>query len=190
MTNKIDKLIEALIEDIDTTKLWRLCFNKMTNSAKRQMINEMLNLIIGSAYPINGPIFSKIKDEINSSDKDVEDIGKLRVELAQAKVEENGKECISIVGCRDRYRKEYEELKNELDLYKTWYRAKHGDVKNILGRYYKALEEIENNINKYFEESFYKSCRYAKGCTSACGLATNNVFNQILNIINKAKGEE
>lgn len=52
-----------------------------------------------------------------------------------------------------------------------------------------ALEKIENNINKYFEESFYKNCRYAKGCTNACGLATNSVLNQILNIINKAKGE-
>lgn len=260
MTNKIDKLIEALIEDIDTTKLWRLCFNKMTNSAKRQMINEMLNLIIGSAYPINGPIFSKIKDEINSSDKDVEEIDKLRIELADTKAEEkylkqccekageelakhsfgydgkeknlvvqamelnekyeklidqnaslqkqvedmikwqktvaklfdrtcrcqfldeetaickeNGKECISIVGCRDRYRKEYEELKNELDLYKTWYRAKHGDVKNTLGRYRKALDKIE----EYCDEQI-----------SLTGdLPFRTTESDILDIINKVKGD-
>lgn len=38
---------------------------------------------------------------------------------------------------------ECEELKSELELYKTWYRAKHSDVKNILKRYHKALEEIK-----------------------------------------------
>lgn len=53
-----------------------------------------------------------------------------------------------------------------------------------------ALVEIEDNINKYFEESFYKNCRYAKGCTNACGLVTNSVLNQILDIINKAKGTD
>lgn len=54
--------------------------------------------------------------------------------------------------------------------------------------HHKALEEIEDNINKYFEESFYKNCRYTKGCTNACGLVTNGVLNKILDIINKAKG--
>lgn len=39
--------------------------------------------------------------------------------------------------------RECEELKSELHLYKTWYRAKHSDVKNTLGRYRKALDEIE-----------------------------------------------
>lgn len=53
-----------------------------------------------------------------------------------------------------------------------------------------ALVEIEDSINKYFEEAFYKNCRYAKGCTNACGLVTNSVLNQILDIINKAKGTD
>ena len=38
---------------------------------------------------------------------------------------------------------ECEQLKSELYLYKTWYCAKHSDVKNTLGRYHKALKEIE-----------------------------------------------
>lgn len=62
------------------------------------------------------------------------------------------------------------ELKNELDLYKTWYRAKHDDVKNCLGCYRKALEEIEkycNNQKLKFDTTAY----------------------EILDIINKAKGE-
>lgn len=44
---------------------------------------------------------------------------------------------------REQLKREYEKLKQELDLYKTWYRAKHGDIKNTLERYYKALDEIE-----------------------------------------------
>lgn len=47
-----------------------------------------------------------------------------------------------------RKEQECEELKSELELYKTWYRAKHGDVKNILKRYHKALEEIEGIVTK------------------------------------------
>lgn len=88
---------------------------------------------------------------------------------------------------------ECEELKNKLacQININNHLADYQVTANKLMDYYrKALEEIENNINKYFEESFYKNCRYAKGCTSACGLATNRVFNQILNIINKAEGKE
>lgn len=44
------------------------------------------------------------------------------------------------------------ELKNGLDLYKTWYRAKHDDVKNCLGCYRKALEEIEKATKINCEE--------------------------------------
>ena len=48
--NKLDKVIEVLIEDIDTKELWHIVFNKMTNPAKRQMIGELLNTILGSGY--------------------------------------------------------------------------------------------------------------------------------------------
>lgn len=161
MTNKINKLIEALIEDIDTTKLWRLCFNKMTNNAKRQMVNEMLNLILGPAYPTNGPIFSKTKDEINSSDKDVEEIDKLRIELADTKAEEKYlKQCCEKAG---------EEL------------AKHsfdydGKEKNLvvqameLNEKYEKLEKALKEIETELSISF-----------------TTTAFYKILNIINNAK---
>lgn len=39
-----------------------------------------------------------------------------------------------------------EALEKGLDLYKTWYRAKHDDIKNYLGRCYNALEEIREII--------------------------------------------
>ena len=55
--NKLDKVIEVLIEDIDTKELWHIVFNKMTNPAKRQMIGELLNTILGSGYSTQSSIF-------------------------------------------------------------------------------------------------------------------------------------
>lgn len=99
---------------------------------------------------------------------------------------------------------ECEELKSQIDADYEDYSQELKTLRNIIenkekrnarlfvisNNYRKALEEIENNINKYFEEGFYKNCRYAKECTKACGLATNRVLNKNLDIINKAKGEE
>lgn len=72
---------------------------------------------------------------------------------------------------------ECEELKSELELYKTWYRAKHGDVKNILKRYHKALEEIE------------KYCSNAQDpCQDDWNRERENFAKIILNFISKVKG--
>ena len=68
---------------------------------------------------------------------------------------------------------ECEELKKELDLYKTWYRAKHGDVKNLLGNYRKALTKIEYEAIE--ETKDLEADTDAYGC-----------FMEILNIIDKA----
>lgn len=67
-----------------------------------------------------------------------------------------------------------EQLKSELHLYKTWYRAKHGDVKNILGTYYEALKEIKNITKDIIENDCYEN--------------SDTKVNKILGIINKAKG--
>ena len=61
--NKLDKLIEVLIEDIDTKELWHLVFNKMTKPAKRQMIGELLNIILGGTYMSKGQIFGEDDNE-------------------------------------------------------------------------------------------------------------------------------
>lgn len=61
--NKIDKLIELLIEDVDAKELWHLMFNKMTKPAKRQMLNELLNIVLGSSYMTKGQIFGSDEDE-------------------------------------------------------------------------------------------------------------------------------
>ena len=68
--------------------------------------------------------------------------------------------------------RECEELKREIDLYKTWYRAKHDDIRNLLGSYRKALEEIEDI------------------CNVADRYELEELQETIFNIINKAKGEE
>ena len=60
--NKLDKVIDVLIEDIDTKELWHLVFNKMTNPAKRQMIGELLNIILGSGYNTQSSIFNTNKE--------------------------------------------------------------------------------------------------------------------------------
>ena len=57
--NKLDKMIDVLIEDIDAKELWHLVFNKMTNAAKRQMLSELLNTILGNGYTTKGNIFGE-----------------------------------------------------------------------------------------------------------------------------------
>lgn len=71
------------------------------------------------------------------------------------------------------------ELKNELDLYKTWYRAKHDDVKNCLGCYRKALDEIEKRLKKYESTG-----------DDEFALIEYKNLRDILEIINKVKGEQ
>ena len=79
---------------------------------------------------------------------------------------------------------EIEELKSELHLYKTWYRAKHSDVKNTLGRYRKALEEIEGLVKNFCKDcGDYEDCNWEKeGCYYS-------LIPNLKDIINKAKGE-
>lgn len=57
--NKLDRIIDVLIEDLDPKELWHIVFNKMTNAAKRQMIGEILNTMLGSGYTTEGNIFRK-----------------------------------------------------------------------------------------------------------------------------------
>ena len=62
--NQLDKFIETLIEEMSTPQLWKLVFNKMTNAAKRQMLGEMLNTLMGSGYSTNGNMFDYNPKEI------------------------------------------------------------------------------------------------------------------------------
>lgn len=85
---------------------------------------------------------------------------------------------------------ECEELKNELDLYKTWYRAKHDDVKNLLGCYRKALEEIELTIKNLEKGDILTFPDFTlQENTTMIINQCNQGYRDILDIINKAKGE-
>lgn len=57
MYNKVDKIIDLIAEDMDAKQLWKVVFNKMTNQAKRQMLNEILNQYLGGYTPIEGSLF-------------------------------------------------------------------------------------------------------------------------------------
>ena len=83
---------------------------------------------------------------------------------------------------------ECEELKREIDLYKTWYRAKHDDIKNLLGSYRKALEEIEKLAIKT-NRVLCNNCGWVNTISCIPSEYICGDIKQILDIINKAKGE-
>ena len=60
--NKLDKVLDVLIEGMDARELWHLVFNKMTNAAKRQMLGEILNITLGSGYTTQSSIFKQGKE--------------------------------------------------------------------------------------------------------------------------------
>lgn len=59
--NKIDKLLELLLEDMDGKQVFKLIFNKMTKQAKRQLLQEILNTYLGDISPIEGYMFQEDK---------------------------------------------------------------------------------------------------------------------------------
>ena len=59
--NKIDKLLELLLEDMDGKQVFKLIFNKMTKQAKRQLLQEILNTYLGGICPIEGYMFQEDK---------------------------------------------------------------------------------------------------------------------------------
>ena len=82
-------------------------------------------------------------------------------------------------------KKECKDLKRELTLYKTCYRAKHSDINNLLGSYYKALDEIERYCTDYCDDCFdgYNSIKTYDKCI-------NCFASGIKEIIDKVKGEK
>lgn len=42
-TNKLNGVIEYLISDMTPRQIWHLCYNKMSNQCKKQLVNEILN---------------------------------------------------------------------------------------------------------------------------------------------------
>lgn len=61
--NKLDRMIVVLIEGLSAEELWHLVSNKMNNPAKRQMIGEMINGILGGTSPIKNGYMYRKEDE-------------------------------------------------------------------------------------------------------------------------------
>ena len=71
---------------------------------------------------------------------------------------------------------EKEDLEQEKELYKTWYRAKHDDLKNYLGQMSKQIKELKMrlgeltsdvNVENCEHRTFngeYVACRYYEDC--------------------------
>lgn len=55
-----------------------------------------------------------------------------------------------------RLEQENEELKIERDMYKTFYRAKHNDVKNLFIKYRKTLKEIRETAKDNYTANSHK----------------------------------
>ena len=61
--NKLDRVLEIMVEDLDAKQLWHAVFNKMTNPAKRQLMGELLNMYLGSGYSTQSSIFKQGEKE-------------------------------------------------------------------------------------------------------------------------------
>lgn len=57
--SKLDKIIDILLEGKDAKEVWHLVFNKMNNPAKRQLIGELLNDMLGGGYSTKSSMFDK-----------------------------------------------------------------------------------------------------------------------------------
>lgn len=87
----------------------------------------------------------RLQEELNKYKTCVQKIEHL---IKNSGVYYDAEDIIDIIHGIDTYTEEnIETLKQGLSLYKTWYRAKHDDVKDLLGSYYKKLYEI-NQLTK------------------------------------------
>ena len=87
--NQLDKFIEILIEEMSTKQLWKLVFNKMTNAAKRQMLGEMLNTLMGSGYSTNGNMFDYNPKKLNETNEEYVDFTQKVIYKPWKNVDEN-----------------------------------------------------------------------------------------------------
>lgn len=142
--NQLDKFIETLIEEMSTKQLWKLVFNKMTNAAKRQMLGEMLNTLMGSGYPLNGNMFDYNPKESN--------------ENMHKENEENLSKANEVINKANKLLASLEEIKelntkalikNKIETLSTIQSIIISCIKEVEGQYYsKAVEETFYSITE------------------------------------------
>ena len=144
--NQLDKFIEILIEEMSTKQLWKLVFNKMTNTAKRQMLGEMLNTLMGSGYSTNGNMFDYNPKEImKTSEEDPSKEQDKFLIKANEVVNKANKLLASLEEIKELNTKALIENKIEtLSLIQTIVLI---CIKEVEGQYYsKAVEEVFHSI--------------------------------------------
>lgn len=140
--NQLDKFIETLIEEMSTKQLWKLVFNKMTNAAKRQMIGEMLNTLMGSGYSTNGNMFDYNPKKLNETNE--EDLSKEQDKFlikANEVINKANKLLAALEEIKELNTKAL--IENKIETLSTMQSIIISCIREVEGQYYsKALEEI------------------------------------------------
>ena len=162
--NQLDKFIETLIEEMSTKQLWKLVFNKMTNAAKRQMLGEMLNTLMGCGYSTNGHMFDYNPKKLNETNEEYVDfsqkvIYKKNVDGNMHKENEDpSKEQDKFLIKANKLLAALEEIKelntkalieNRIEVLSTIQVIIIRCIKEVEGQYYsKAVEEVFHSITE------------------------------------------
>lgn len=157
--NQLDKFIETLIEEMSTKQLWKLVFNKMTNAAKRQMLGEMLNTLMGSGYPLNGHMFDYNPKKLNETNEEYVDFTQNNIDENMHKEnEENLSKANEVINKANKLLASLEEIKelntkalikNKIETLSTIQSIIISCIKEVEGQYYsKAVEETFYSITE------------------------------------------
>lgn len=162
--NQLDKFIEVLIEEMSTKQLWKVVFNKMTNAAKRQMLGEMLNTLMGSGYSTNGNMFDYNPKEINETNEEYVDFTQKVIYKPQNNIDENmhkeNEENLSkaneVINKANKLLASLEEIKelntkalieNRIETLSTMQSIIISCIREVEGQYYsKAVEEVFHSM--------------------------------------------
>lgn len=163
--NQLDKFIETLIEEMSTKQLWKLVFNKMTNAAKRQMLGEMLNTLMGSGYSTNGHMFDYNPKKLNETNEEYVDFTQKVIYKPWKNVDENmhkeneensSNEINEVINKANKLLASLEEIKelntkalieNKIETLSTMQSIIISCIREVEGQYYsKAVEEVFHSM--------------------------------------------
>lgn len=158
--NQLDKFIEILIEEMSTKQLWKLVFNKMTNAAKRQMLGEMLNTLMGSGYSTNGHMFDYNPKEINETNEEYVDFTQKVIYKPWKNVDEN------------MHKENEEDLSKEQDKFLS----KANEVMNKANKLLASLEEIKELNTKALIENKIETLSTMQSIIISCIIAVEGQY--------------
>ena len=150
--NQLDKFIEILIEEISTKQLWKLVFNKMTNAAKRQMLGEMLNTLMGSGYSTNGNMFDYNPKKLNETNEEYVDFTQKVIYKPWKNVDEN------------MHKENEENLSKEQDEFLI----KANEVMSKANKLLASLEEIKELNTKALIENKIETLSTIQSIITSC----------------------